>query len=190
MCLLDPCLSIICTGWSCCTSLRVACPGPVGSAASASTWVLSFTNPFGEHNRIPCACTHCYLAGLGHCMEYPGDGTPNMQLWGSHQAEQAHLTMADGNGPGLVHSQEQTIDPVMTQDWVTTMCMVWHLHCQELVYVEHHDQLFSERQPYESVMESGGPPDPINLWVEPMVNEQWTCAALAAPSIPSGYVDM
>ncbi|SYW81839.1 uncharacterized protein UHO2_00344 [Ustilago hordei] len=74
-----------------------------------------FTNPFGERNRIPHACTHCYLAGLGHCehdipahpgMEYPGDGTPSLQPQGSHQAEQAHLTMAGGDGPGLICLEE------------------------------------------------------------------------------------
>ncbi|KAJ1035139.1 hypothetical protein NDA18_000736 [Ustilago nuda] len=85
---------------------------------------------------IPRACTHCYLAGLGHCertipahlgMEYPGDGTPHMQPRGSHQVEWAHLTMGDGDGPGLVRSQERTLDPVMTQDWVTAMRVIWHL---------------------------------------------------------------
>ncbi|CCF48181.1 hypothetical protein NDA11_004048 [Ustilago hordei] len=136
-----------------------------------SCFASAFTNPFGECNRIPCTCTHCYLAGLGHCkhmipaylgMEYPGDGTPNMQPQGSHQAEQAHLTMTNGDGPGLALQ----------------------------VYVEHHDRLYSECQPHESVAESGGPLDPIDSWVEPTVKEQWTRATLAAPSVPSGYVDM
>lgn len=35
-------------------------------------------------------------------------------------------------------------------------------------------------------MESGGPPDPINTWVEPTVDEQWTRAALVAPVAPRG----
>ncbi|SYW82086.1 uncharacterized protein UHO2_00571 [Ustilago hordei] len=159
----------------------------------------AFTNPFGEHNRIPCTCTHCYLAGLGHCkhtipthpgMEYPGNGTPSLQQWGLHQAEQAHLTVADGDGPGLVCSQEWTIDPVMTQDWVSAMHMIWHLRCQDLSYVERHDHLFSKHQPHESMTESGGPPDPIDSWVEPTIDEQWTRVALATPSVPSGYVDI
>lgn len=132
-------------------------------------------------------------------MEYPGDRTPSLQLQGSHQAEQVHQTVAGGNSPGLVHSKEWTIDPVMTKGWVTTMHVVWHLCCLELVssilwtlqlFVKHHNKLYSEHQPHESVMEAGGPPHPINSWVEPMVNEQWTHVALAAPAVPSGYVDM
>ncbi|SYW86130.1 uncharacterized protein UBRO2_05850 [Ustilago bromivora] len=44
--------------------------------------------------------------------------------------------------------------------------------------------------PHESVTEPGSPPDSINLWVEPMVEELWTCTALAAPGVPSSYVNM
>ncbi|KAJ1018415.1 hypothetical protein NDA18_006569 [Ustilago nuda] len=93
-------------------------------------FALAFTNPFGERTRIPCACMHCYLAGLGHCernipahpgMDYPGDGTPSLQPCGSHQAERAHLTMVDGYGPGMVHSEERTTDLVMTRSWVSAM---------------------------------------------------------------------
>ena len=175
---------------------------------SYSCFASAFTNPFGERNRIPRACTHCYLAGLGHCerdipahpgMEYPGDGTPNLQPRGSHQAERAHLTVAGGDGPGLIRSEERTFDPVMSGGWVTAMRVVFHLRRPELVssilwalqlFIERHDQLYSERQPHESVTESGSPPDPIDLWVAPTVNERWTRAALAAPRVPSGYVDI
>ncbi|SOV01588.1 uncharacterized protein UDID_18130 [Ustilago sp. UG-2017a] len=184
--------------WQCrrCFNLGIPC------------FASAFTNPFGERNRIPRACTHCYLAGLGHCervipahpgMEYPGDGTPNLQPRGSHQAERAHLTVAGGDGPGLIRSEERTFDPVMSGGWVTAMRVVFHLRRPELassilralqLFVERHDQLYSERQPHESVTESGGPPDPIDLWVVPTVNERWTRAALAAPRVPSGYVDV
>ncbi|KAJ1035462.1 hypothetical protein NDA13_000875 [Ustilago tritici] len=168
----------------------------------------AFSNPFGECNWIPRACVHCYLAGLGHCehdipahpgMEYLGDSTPSLQPRGSNQAEQAHLTVAGGDCPGLVCSEEQVVDPDMTHGWVTAMRVLWHLCCHQLVssllqalqlFVECHNQLYSEHQPHESVTESGGPPDRINTWVEPTVNEQWTRAALAAPVVPSGYVDM
>ncbi|SYW74705.1 uncharacterized protein UHO2_01571 [Ustilago hordei] len=156
LCLTEGCMPW--PSWQCrwCFNLGILC------------FASAFTNPFGERNRIPRACTHCYLAGLGHCehtipthpgMEYPGDGTPSLQQRGSHQAERAHLTVADGNGPGLS-------------------------------YVERHDHLFSERQPHESMTESGGPPDPIDSWVEPTIDEWWTRVALATPSVPSGYVDI
>ncbi|SOV04982.1 uncharacterized protein UDID_17818 [Ustilago sp. UG-2017a] len=59
--------------WQCrrCFNLGIPC------------FASAFTNPFGEWNRIPRACCHCYLAGLGRCernipthpgMEYPDDG--------------------------------------------------------------------------------------------------------------------
>ncbi|KAJ1577491.1 hypothetical protein NDA11_002440 [Ustilago hordei] len=132
-------------------------------------------------------------------MEYPGDGTPSLQPWGSHQAEQAHLTMAGGDGPGLIRLEERTFDPVMTGGWVTTMWVVFHLCRPGLVssilqalqlFVEHHDQLYSERQPHESVTESGSPPDPIDEWVAPTEEELVIHSSLAPPPPPSSYVDM
>ncbi|UTT94498.1 hypothetical protein NDA17_006542 [Ustilago hordei] len=184
--------------WQChqCFNLGIPC------------FASTFTNPFGECNWIPHACTHCYLAKLGHCkhdipahlgMEYPGDGTPSLQLQGSHQAEQAHLTIAGGDGPSLICSEEQTFNPVITGGWVTAMQVIFHLCQLELVssilcvlqlFVEHYNHLYSERQPHELVTKSGSPPDPIDSWVEPTVNERWTRAALAAPCVPSGYVDI
>ncbi|KAJ1598487.1 hypothetical protein NDA14_001707 [Ustilago hordei] len=112
--------------WQCrhCFNLGILC------------FASAFTNLFGEHTRIPCACMHCYLAGLGHCehsipahpgMDYTSDGTPSLQPCGSHQVECAHLTVADGYGPGLVWSDEQTTDLVMTHGWVAAMQVVWHL---------------------------------------------------------------
>ncbi|SAM61104.1 uncharacterized protein UBRO_20209 [Ustilago bromivora] len=163
--------------WQCCCCFNLDVP----------CFASSFANPFGECNQIPCACMHCYLAGLGHCehdipahpgMEYTGNGTLNLQPQGSHQAEQAHLTMVDAYGPGLV---------------------LWHLPKHQLVgsilqvlqlFIECHDQLFSEHQPHKLVTESGGPPDRINTRVEPTVDEQWSRAALAAPVVPSSYVDI
>ncbi|SYW80383.1 uncharacterized protein UBRO2_03651 [Ustilago bromivora] len=139
----------------------------------------AFANPYGERSRIPRACTHCHLAGLGHCernipaypgMEYLGDGTPSMQPRGLHRAERAHLTVADGLGPGVVRSEDRVVDPVSTQGWAAAMRYVWRLANRELVspllqvymiYVEHHDRLLSECQPHESVTEAGGPPGRI-----------------------------
>ncbi|SOV02897.1 uncharacterized protein UDID_18066 [Ustilago sp. UG-2017a] len=120
-------------------------------------------------------------------MEYPGDGTPSLQPQGLHQAERAHLTVAGGDGPGLIHSKKQTVDLVMTGGWPELVSSI--LRALQL-FVEHHNQLYLERHPHKSVTESGGPPNPIDTWVEPTVDEQWTRAALAAPIVPSGYVDM
>ncbi|KAJ1576402.1 hypothetical protein NDA12_003902 [Ustilago hordei] len=124
------CLTEGCMPWPswqcrCCFNLGILC------------FVSAFTNPFGEHTRIPHACVHCYLARLGHCkrsipahpgMDYTSDGTPSLQPRGSHQVERAHLTIADGYGPGLVQSDERTTDPVMTHGWVAAMQVMWHLH--------------------------------------------------------------
>ncbi|KAJ1034228.1 hypothetical protein NDA18_001093 [Ustilago nuda] len=117
--------------WQCrhCFNLGVLC------------FASAFTNPFGARTRIPRACVHCYLAGLGHCernipahpgMDYPGDGTPHLQPRGVHQAERAHLTVSDGFGPGLVHSKERVHDPVASCGWVTAMQVIWHLRDQQL----------------------------------------------------------
>ncbi|CCF53979.1 hypothetical protein NDA11_005218 [Ustilago hordei] len=106
--------------WQCrrCFNLGVPC------------FASAFTNPFGEHVRIPHACTHCYLAGLGNCvhnvpahprMEYPGDGTPSLQPQGLHQAKCTHLMVANRDGPGFVHLEERVGDPVMTPGWATAM---------------------------------------------------------------------
>ncbi|KAJ1027309.1 hypothetical protein NDA18_003318 [Ustilago nuda] len=71
---------------------------------------------------------------------------------------------------------EWVIDPVNTWGWIMAMRVLWHLRNQQL--------------PHELVTEAGGPPDPINAWVEPTIEERWTRAALAAPPVPSGHVDM
>ncbi|KAJ1018175.1 hypothetical protein NDA13_006491 [Ustilago tritici] len=113
--------------------------------------------------------------------------------------EWAHLTVVDGYGPGLVWSEERTSDLVWSRGWVTAMQVIWHLHNQELVssllhtlqlYVECHDRIYSKRQPHESVAESGGPPDPINSWVTPTVEELVIWSSLVPPPAPSSYVDM
>ena len=123
----------------------------------SSCFASAFSNPFGKCNWIPRACVHCYLAVLGHCerdisahpgMEYPGNSTPSLQPRGSHQAEQAHLTVVGGDSPGLIHSEERVVDPVMTHGWVTAMQVLWHLRHHQLVssilwvlqlFVECHD---------------------------------------------------
>lgn len=140
-------------------------------------------------------CMHCYLAGLGHCkcnipahpgMEYLGDETPSLQPCGLHQVKQAHLMVADGDGPGFVRSEERVVDPVMTRGWTATMRVVWHLPNPKLVssilwalqdFVAHHNCLYSERQPHDT-------------WVEPTVDERLTRATLAAPPNPMSYVDV
>ncbi|CCF47917.1 uncharacterized protein UHO2_04978 [Ustilago hordei] len=101
-----------------------------------------------------------------------------LPIWprGSHQAEQAHLTMVGGDGPGLIRLEERTFDPVMTGGWVTTMRVVFHL-CRPGL-------------PHESVTESGSPPDPIDEWVAPTEEELVIHSSLAPPPPPSSYVNM
>ncbi|SOV05661.1 uncharacterized protein UDID_06351 [Ustilago sp. UG-2017a] len=184
--------------WQCrrCFNLGVPC------------FASAFANPYGERSRIPRACTHCHLAGLGHCernipaypgMEYLGDGTPSMQPRGLHRAERAHLTVADGLGPGVVRSEDRVVDPVSTQGWAAAMRYVWRLANRELVspllqvymiYVEHHDRLLSECQPHESVTEAGGPPGRITECVRPTVDEELIRATHAVRDVRTGYVDM
>ncbi|SPC66621.1 uncharacterized protein UHOD_12362 [Ustilago sp. UG-2017b] len=184
--------------WQCChcSDLGVPC------------FASAFANPYREYNQVLLACMHCYLTGLGHCdcniptfpgMEYLGDGTPSLQPRGSHQAEQAHLTVAGGHGPGFVHSDDQLVDPLSTCGWETAMHYVWCLANRKLVgpilqalrvYLEHHDHLYLECQLHKLVMVAGGWPDPIRTWVEPTAGEQSICATLSVPVARDRYVDM
>ncbi|SYW82988.1 uncharacterized protein UHO2_04905 [Ustilago hordei] len=116
-----------------------------------SCFTSAFTNPFGEQTRIPHACVHCYLAGLGHSPQFP----------------------------------PSRMGPSDRGRWV-----IWHFRRPELLYVKHHDQLYSEHQPHESVMESGGPPDFLHEWVAPTKEELVIWSSLAPPPAPSSYVDM
>ncbi|CCF51046.1 uncharacterized protein UHOR_14761 [Ustilago hordei] len=151
----------------------------------------AFTNLFGEQHRIPCACTHCYLAGLGHCectfpahlgMEHWGDRTPSLQPCGSHQTKQAHLMVADGYGPGFIWLEEQVLDPVMTPRQVMAMQVVWHLPNPSLVssilqtlqvFMAHHNNLYSEHQLHELVMVSGGSQTLSTIGWLPRLKNKW-----------------
>lgn len=122
-----------------------------------------------------------------------------MQPRGLHRAERAHLTVADGLGPGVVRSEDRVVDPVSTQGWAAAMRYVWRLANRELVspllqvymiYVEHHDQLLSECQPHESVTEVGGPPGRVTECVLPTVDEGLIRATHAVRDVRTGYVDM
>ncbi|KAJ1597576.1 hypothetical protein NDA14_004776 [Ustilago hordei] len=135
---------------------------PTGSLLEHCCFASTFTNPFGERNRVPRACTHCYLAGLGNCersipahpgMEYLGDSTPSMQPCGLHQAKRAHLTVANGYGPRFVQSEEWVLDPIMSMGWATAMWVIWHLPNLNWVssvlhtlqdFVTHHNRLYLE----------------------------------------------
>lgn len=130
-------------------------------------------------------------------MEYLGDGAPALQSRGYHQAERAHLTVASGRGPGLVRSSDCADDPVSMVGWLNAMRNVWRLPVPSMVesllqvfrkYVVHHNRLYSERQPHESMAESGGPPNPLHRWVERTVDERLMQEIECASR--SNYVDM
>ncbi|CCF48101.1 hypothetical protein NDA11_001269 [Ustilago hordei] len=103
-----------------------------------------------------------------------------MQPRGLHQAERAHLTVANGYGPRFVRSEEWVLDPVMSMGWATAMQVMWHLPDSNWVstvlhtlqdFVTCHNRLYLEQQPHESVAVPGGPPDSIDTWVAPMDKE-------------------
>ncbi|KAJ1577983.1 hypothetical protein NDA12_000765 [Ustilago hordei] len=71
---------------------------------------------------------HCYqMKPTPPDMEYLGDGAPGRQPLGAHQAEHAHLTVANGYGLGFVCANDQLTDPTTSEDWVSAMADLWCL---------------------------------------------------------------
>lgn len=148
-----------------------------------SCFPSAFANPYGERSRLPRVCTHCHLADVGNCvrnvpafpgMEYPGDGTPTGR---SRQcAERANLSVVGARGPGLTRSYDRVTIPTETFGWTIATRRVFRIRASRLRlpllrvllrFSECWHELYSERQPHESVAVSGGPPDPLEEYVYP-----------------------